>query len=148
MSSMITFTAPLVLDGRTATGIAVPDEVVARLGAGKRFAVVVTIGGYSYRSTIGPYRGATMLPVSAANRAEAGISAGDEVTVGLELDEAPRTVEVPEDLATALAQASLTEAFGALSVSNRRAHVVSVEGAKTSETRERRVQKVLAALGG
>ena len=146
MSSMVTFTAPLVLDGKTATDIAVPDEVVAQLGAGKRFAVVVTIGDYSYRSTIGPYRGATMLPVSAANRAEAGIAAGDEVTVGLEVDETPRTVEVPEDLAAALATASLTDAFAALSVSSRRAHVASVEGAKTAETRERRVQKVLATL--
>jgi hypothetical protein len=146
MASMVTFTTTLVLDGATATGIAVPDAVVAQLGAGKRFAVVVTIGDYSYRSTIGPYKGATMLPVSAAHRAGAGIAAGDTVTVGLEVDDAPRTVEVPQDLAAALATASLTEAFAALSVSNRRAHVVSVEGAKTAETRERRVQKVLAAL--
>ena len=146
MASMVTFTTTLVLDGATATGIAVPDDVVAQLGAGKRFAVVVTIGDYSYRSTIGPYKGTTMLPVSAAHRAGAGIAAGDTVTVGLEVDDAPRTVEVPQDLAAALATASLSEAFAALSVSNRRAHVVSVEGAKTAETRERRVQKVLAAL--
>jgi len=147
MSPMVTFTAPLVVDGKTATGVAVPDDVVARLGTGKRFAVVVTIGDYSYRSTIGPYKGATMLPVSAANRAGAGITAGDEVTLTLEVDDAPRTVEVPDDLAAALAQASLSDAFAALAVSSRRAHVVSVEGAKTAETRERRVQKVLAALG-
>jgi len=146
MASMVTFTTTLVLDGATATGIAVPDDVVAQLGAGKRFAVVVTIGDYSYRSTIGPYKGATMLPVSADHRAGAGIAAGDTVTVGLEVDDAPRTVEVPQDLAAALATASLTEAFAALSISNRRAHVVSVEGAKTADTRERRVQKVLAAL--
>jgi len=146
MAAMVEFTAPLLLDGATATGIAVPDEVVAALGAGKRFAVVVTIGDYSYRSTIGPYKGATMLPVSAAHRAGAGIAAGDEVRIGLELDEAPRTVEVPDDLAAALGQASLTEAFAALSVSARRAHVASVEGAKTEETRGRRVQKVLATL--
>ena len=106
----------------------------------------MTIGDYSYRSTIGPYKGATMLPVSAAHRAGAGIAAGDTVTIGLEVDDAPRTVEVPADLAAALEAASLTGAFAALSVSNRRAHVVSVEGAKTAETRERRVLKVLAAL--
>jgi len=146
MATMVTFTTTLVLDGATATGIAVPDDVVAQLGAGKRFAVVVTIGDYSYRSTIGPYKGATMLPVSAAHRAGAGIAAGDTVTIGLEVDDAPRSVEVPADLAAALEAASLTGAFAALSVSNRRAHVVSVEGAKTAETRERRVLKVLAAL--
>jgi hypothetical protein len=91
MSSMVTFTAPLTLDGKTATGIAVPDDAVAALGSGKRFAVVVTIGDYSYRSTIGPYKGATMIPVSAANRAAAGIAAGDDVTVTLEVDDQPRT---------------------------------------------------------
>jgi hypothetical protein len=146
MAGMVTFTAPLLLDGKTATGIAVPDDVVARLGAGKRFAVVVTIGDYSYRSTIGPYRGATMLPVSAANRAGAGIAAGDDVTLSLEVDDQPRAVEIPDDLAAALAAASLLDAFRALSFSAQRAHVVSVEGAKAAETRARRVEKVLAAL--
>jgi hypothetical protein len=138
----------LQLSGTSATGFAVPDEVVASFGAGKRVPVVVTIGEYSYRSTVGPYRGANMIPVSAENRAAAGIAAGDEFQVELEHDTAPREVEVPEDLADALrADVAAGTAFAALSYSNQRAHVLSVEGAKTAETRERRIQKVLSALG-
>ena len=144
---MATFHAELLLQGKSATGFAVPDEVVASLGAGKRVAVVVTIGDYSYRSTVGPYRGANMLPVSAANREGARIAAGDIVEITLELDDQPREVEVPADLAAALdTDAATRAAFDALSFSNRRAHVASVEDAKTAETRERRIAKVVAAL--
>jgi len=144
---MATFHTELLLQGKSATGFAVPDEVVASLGAGKRVAVVVTIGDYSYRSTVGPYRGANMLPVSAANREGARIAAGDIVEITLELDDQPREVEVPADLAAALdTDAATRAAFDALSFSNRRAHVASVEDAKTAETRERRIAKVVAAV--
>ena len=144
---MATFHTELLLQGKSATGFAVPDEVVASLGAGKRVAVVVTIGDYRYRSTVGPYRGANMLPVSAANREGARIAAGDIVEITLELDDQPREVEVPADLAAALdTDAATRAAFDALSFSNRRAHVASVEDAKTAETRERRIAKVVAAL--
>lgn len=144
---MTQFRSVLLLEGTSATGFAVPDEVIAGFGAGKRVAVVVTIGEYSYRSTVGPYKGANMLPVSAVNREAAGISAGDNVLITLELDDQPRSVEVPPDLAAALdAAPAARAAFDALSVSNRRAHVVSVEGAKTQETRQRRIQKVLDTL--
>ena len=144
---MATFHTELLLQGKSATGFAVPDEVVASLGAGKRVAVVVTIGDYSYRSTVGPYRGANMLPVSAANREGARIAAGDIVEITLELDDQPREVEVPADLAAALdTDAATRAAFDALAFSNRRAHVASVDDAKTAETRERRIAKVVAAL--
>jgi bifunctional DNA-binding transcriptional regulator/antitoxin component of YhaV-PrlF toxin-antitoxin module len=144
---MPTFHTELLLQGKSATGFAVPDEVVESFGAGKRVAVVVTIGGYSYRSTVGPYRGANMVPVSGENRSAAGIAAGDIVEVTLDRDDQPREVEVPADLAAALdADAAIRGAFDALSVSNRRAHVQSVEGAKTAETRDRRIAKVVGTL--
>ena len=144
---MPTFPTELLLQGKSATGFAVPDEVVASFGAGRRVAVVVTIGDYSYRSTVGPYRGANMVPVSGENRAAAGIAAGDIVEVTLELDDQPRTVDVPADLAAALdADAAARAAFDVLSYSNQRAHVQNVEDAKTAETRERRIAKVVATL--
>lgn len=144
---MPTFHSELLLQGKSATGFAVPDEVVESFGAGKRVAVVVTIGDYSYRSTVGPYRGANMLSLSGANRAAAGVSAGDIVELTLELDDQPREVSVPQDLAAALdADASARTAFDGLSYSNQLAHVLSVEGAKTLETRERRIAKVVATL--
>ena len=145
---MTTFQAELQLDGKSATGIEVPQEVIDGFNAGKKVAVTVEINGYSYRSSVGPYKGVNKLPVSAENRAGAGISAGDIVDVTLELDTAPRVVEAPDELAAALAtDAAAQAAFAALSPSAQKAHIVSVTGAKTDETRERRIAKVLAYLG-
>ena len=145
---MSTFEAELTASGKNATGIEVPQSIVDGFDAGKRVSVVVTINGYSYRSTVGPYRGANMLPVSAENRAGAGIEAGQTITVTLEHDTEPRLVEVPDDLAAALnASTTARAAFDALSFSNQRAHVLQVTGAKTDDTRARRVAKVVSELG-
>jgi hypothetical protein len=141
------FHATLILNGKTATGIQVPDEVVEQLGAGKRPPVRVTIGSYTYRTTVAPMGGQFWIPVSAENRAGAGISACDEMDVAIEVDSEPREVAVPADLAAALeADPAARQAFDHLSYSNKRLHVLSVEDAKTSETRQRRVEKVLAKL--
>jgi len=143
------FTATLRLHGKTATGIAVPPAAVAALGSGKRPAVNVTINGYTYRSTVAPMGGVFMLPVSAEIRAGAGVAAGETVTVALTLDTAPREVIVPDDLAAALdAEPEVRRAFDALSYSNKRAHVLSVEDAKTPETRQRRIVKAVESLRG
>jgi len=128
------------------TGIEVPEEVVAALGAGRKPPVVVTVNGYEYRSTIAVMGGKSLIPFSSDKRAATGIGGGDPIAVELELDTAPRTVEVPEDLAAALAEAGLAEAFAALSVSHRKRHVLAVEGAKAAETRARRVAGVVTAL--
>ena len=90
------------LHGQTATGIAVPQEVVVALGPGKRPAVVISIGGHSYRTTVAPMGGRFFVPLSAEHRKAAGVAAGDEVDVGIEPDTAPREVTVPADLAEAL----------------------------------------------
>ena len=142
---MISFEATLPASGPT--GIEVPPEVVESFNAGKRVAVVVTIGDYSYRSTVAPYRGPYMISLSAENRAGAGIGHGDTITVTLEHDTAPRTVEVPADLQAALdASPEGQAAWSALAFSHQKAHVAAVEQAKTAETRARRVSGVLDAL--
>ena len=141
------FRATVELSGRTATGIPVPDEVVAALGAGKRPAVHVTVAGHRYRSTIAPMGGRSFVPLAAEHRTAAGVAAGDEVDVVLEPDTEPRTVTVPDDLAAALDD-DTRRAFDALSYSNRRRHVLAVEGAKAAETRARRIAKVVAELRG
>lgn len=128
------------------TGIEVPEDVIAALGAGRKPAVVVTVNGYEYRSTVAVMGGKHLIPFSSDKRAATGIGGGDAITVDLEVDTAPRTVDVPEDLAEALAGAGLEEAFAALSVSNRKRHVLAVEGAKAAETRARRVAAVVDAL--
>jgi hypothetical protein len=133
--------------GRTATGIEVPVTVVERLGAGKRPAVRVTINGHTYRSTVASMDGRFMIGVSAENRAAAKVEGGDVVDVDVELDTAPREVDVPADLAAALRRdAKARETFASLSYSNRSWHVQSITGAKTDETRQRRIAKSIAAL--
>ena len=141
------FEAVIEQSGRTATGIEVPDEVMAGLGSGKRPAVQVTIGGYSYASTVGTMGGRRLLPVSAEVRQRAGVAAGDTVQVEVVLDTAPREVTVPDDLAAALAAAPEARAFfDGLSYSKQRWFTLSVEGAKKAETRERRVAKAIEML--
>jgi hypothetical protein len=141
------FRATLELGGKTATGIRVPDEVVEGLGAGRKPAVSVTINGHTYRSTVATMDGVFMLPVSADVRAAAGIAAGDEIDVGIELDTAPREVTVPIDFAAALdAEVDARRFFETLSYSNKRRFVLSIEDAKTPETRQRRIEKSVAAL--
>ncbi|HEV7470862.1 MAG: hypothetical protein JWP64_1015 [Pseudonocardia sp.] len=147
MAGTTRFSTTVELGGRTATGFEVPPEVVDTLGAGKRPAVTVTVGGHTYRSTVAVMGGRYMLPLSAENRTAAGLSAGDAADVELELDTAPRVVEVPADLAAALdAEPAARAAFDALNYSNQRRHTLSVEGAKTDATRTRRVAKVVETL--
>lgn len=142
------FRTTVLLGGKTATGVEVPPEVVAALGPTRRPPVHVTIGGHTYRSTVAVMGGVFMLPISAENRALAGVAAGDEVDVDLVPDTEPRVVGEPPDLAAALdADPRARRAFDALSASGRRRHVLAVEGAKTPATRERRVAGVLTALG-
>jgi hypothetical protein len=141
------FSTTVELGGKTATGMEVPPEVVEALGAGKKPAVQVTVGGHTYRSTIATMGGRFLLPLSAENRTAARVAAGDVVEVDVDLDTAPRTVEVPTDLAAELdADPEARRRFDALSYSLQRRHVLAVEGAKTDATRERRVAGVLAAL--
>ena len=141
------FRGILELGGKTATGIEVPAEVVTGLGTSKRPAVQVTINGHTYASTVAVMGGRFMLPVSAENRAGAGIEAGDEIDVELVLDTAPRQVTVPEDLATALTSEPAAKSFfEGLSYSQQRWFVLNVEGAKTAETRQRRIDKSLEML--
>jgi len=141
----VTFTTTVLqAAGLQATGLPVPDQVLADLGSSKKPAVTVTVGDYSYFSTIGSRGGGYLIPLSAAHRNALGLSAGDEVEVTLELDDSPRTVEIPDDLATALAQVEgARAAFDALSPSRQKAHVTNVEGTKNADTRARRVAAVV-----
>jgi hypothetical protein len=143
------FRATLQLAGKTATGIEVPPEVVEALGAGRRPPVTVTLGAHTYRSTVAVMGGVYMVGVSAANRAAAGVAAGDQLDVDLELDTAPREVAVPPDVKAALDSApSALRAFDALSYSARSGIVQQIEAAKTDQTRQRRIDKAVAALLG
>jgi hypothetical protein len=141
------FRTTILQAGKTATGIQIPDEIVAKLGAGKRPPVKVKIKGHTYRSTVAPMGGVFMVGVSAENREAAGVAGGDTVQVEIELDSAPREVTVPPDFAKALKRdAQAKKAFDTSSPSNKKWHVTSIEGAKTAETRQRRIDKSVAML--
>ncbi len=133
---------------KSATGIQVPPEVVAALGKGKKPPVKVSLNGYTYRTTVAVMGGVSMLSLSAENREAAGVKAGDEVEVLIELDTEPRIVIIPQDLAEALSQEPAQKAaFDALSYSVRKEYVRQVEDAKAPETRNRRIAGIVAKLG-
>jgi Bacteriocin-protection, YdeI or OmpD-Associated/Domain of unknown function (DUF1905) len=141
------FRTTLQLEGKTATGFRVPGDVVQALGQGKRPPVQVTIGSHRYRSTIAAYGDLFMLPLSAENREAAGVRAGDEIDVDLELDTAAREVTVPADFVAALAtEPEAKRFFAGLSYSQQRWFVLGIEGAKTTGTRQRRIQSAVARL--
>src|SRR5574339_20140 len=128
------FRGSVVLGGKTATGIRVPPEVVAALGDSKRPAVRVTVNDQTYRSTIAPMGGEFWIPLSAENRQAAGVAAGEEIDVGVELDRAPREVEVPADFGGALArEPEAKRFFDGLSYSQKRWFVLGIEDARKPE---------------
>ena len=140
------FRAVVQLNGKTATGIPVPPEVVDGLGQGKRPRVVVTIAGHTYRSSVA-VMGGTFISGECRAPASAGVSAGDEVDVELTADLEPREVDLPADLARALNQdPGASRSFGQLSYSRQQRYVLDVTGAKTPQTRERRIAKAIGEL--
>jgi hypothetical protein len=141
------FRAVIRLDGKTATGIEVPPEIVAGLGESRRPPVRVSIAGHTYRSTVAFMKGRFMIPVSAENRAAAGVAAGDEVEVDIALDTEPREVSVPADFAAALSEdAQAQRSFDGMPFSHKQRWVLSVTSAKSPETRQRRIDKAIEEL--
>lgn len=141
------FHATIELNGKTATGIEVPADVLAALGPGKRPSVRVTINGYSYPSTVGSMGGRSLIPVSAEVRGQAGVSAGDEIDVDVVADNTPRQVEVPADLSAALDRVpAARQAFDRLSYSGKQRYVLPIQQAKTPQTRQRRIDKAITDL--
>ncbi|MCW2538459.1 MAG: hypothetical protein JWN95_184 [Frankiales bacterium] len=137
----------MILGGKTATGFVIPDEVIDQLGAGKRPKVVLRIGSYSYRTTVASMGGRFLAPLSAEHRTAAGLQAGDEIELEVVLDEAPREVEVPADLAAALdGDASARAFFDSLSYTHRKEWARWITEAKRPETRTARVAKTLVGL--
>lgn len=129
-----------------ATGITIPFDVEEVFGA-KRVPVKATINDVEYRGSIVRMGGVYCLGIPKAFRDSAGIQAGDNIVVTLEVDSAPREVVMPEDLAAAIS--GITGGIAAwkkLSYSHRKEHVRAIEDAKQSETRQRRIEKAVAMV--
>jgi hypothetical protein len=141
------FTAELESSGKNTAGFEVPAEIVEKLGGGGHPKVSVTVNGYTFRTSIARMGGRFMLGVSAERRTAAEVSAGDVLEVDVELDTAPREIDVPEEFAAALADDPAAEAFWqTLSYSKQQRHVLQVTGAKTEETKARRIEKSIGML--
>jgi hypothetical protein len=137
----------LVQTGGTTTGFRIPDEFVAELGGGGRPKVVVRAGAFEFRSSIARMGGEYWLGVSAERRAAGQLEGGQTYDLDITLDDAPRTVELPEDLAAAIAAEPDVKAFwDTMSFSNQRWHAEQLTSAKTGETRARRLAKSLGLL--
>jgi len=141
------FTATLQPRG-PAAAVVLDDDQVAAVGEGaKRFPVVATVEGYTWRTTVTRMRGEFLLGLNAAVREGAGVEAGDTVTVELALDTAPREVDVPKALDAALeSDPAARAAFDALAYTHRKEYARWVDEAKREETRQRRVSQALQML--
>ena len=139
------FQSTVELGGKTATGIRIPDEVIEALGTARRPPVTITVNGYTYRTTAVRMGGAFFVPLSAENREAAGVAAGDDITVDIENDTAPREVALPDDLAAAMDDAARS-AYDVLSYTHRKEWVRWVEEAKKPETRATRIEKTVTGL--
>ena len=124
------------------------DAQVAAVGEGaKRFPAVATVNGYTWRTTVTRMGGEFLLGLNRAVRPEAGLEAGETVELELQLDSAPREVEVPPDLAVALAgDQAANAAFENLAYTNRKEYASWVLEAKREDTCRRRITQALEML--
>ena len=131
-----------------AAAVVLSEEQVAVVGEGaKRFPVVATVNGHTWRTTVTRMRGEFLLGLNREVREQARVEAGDTVDVELELDTAPREVEVPQALAAALALDAEADAnFARLAYTHRKEYARWIDEAKRDETRERRVAEALELL--
>ena len=139
----VTFQTTVAVSGNN-TGIAVPEEAIEQLAAGKRPPVLVSVNGYEYRNTVAVMGGRHLISISAAVRKATGLTGGDPIRVILTVADTPQEVTLPAGFAAALAadeQASVF--FGKLSNSMQRYHVDNITAAKTAETRQRRIDKAI-----
>lgn len=143
---METFEGRIVVNDGGGAWVEVPGDVIAALGGGGRIPVRATFDGIDYRGSIASRGGCMALGILKGIRSELGKGDGDAVTVTVVRDTAERTVDVPEDLATALQEAGLRESFDKLAYSHRREHVNAINDAKKPETRQRRIDKALEML--
>lgn len=131
--------------GSTMTGIDVPFDTKEAFGK-VRAPVRVALNGYTFRSTTFRMGGETFVPLCRAHREAAGVRAGQTLSITLTLDDKPRVIAIPKDLAAALRKARLLDRFEAMSFTHRREYVEALEDAKKPETRQRRLRACIAAV--
>lgn len=140
-----TYQTTVIGEGNHAS-LEIPDQNLAAIGGNRRAPLKITINGYTYQSTATGVGGKCMVVFPMRDRQAAGVTAGDTVTVTLELDDGYRTVPMPESLTKALEDNGLTKIFSDLTYSRRKEYARLVEEARADETRQRRIAKIVAEL--
>jgi len=138
----------VTLDSAAGGGVKIPYDVRALFGKARPPVVVTVRAGreHSYRSTVAVYGGEFFVPLNKANAAAAAVSAGEAFSVTVRVDEQPRVVVLPDDLAAAVDAAGVRVRWERLSYTHQRENVEAVESAKKAETRVRRIQGVIDRL--
>jgi len=130
------------------TGIEVPQAAVEKLGGGLRPLVVIQINGYSYRGAVGKMNEMFLISLSAEHRNKAGVKGGEQHEITITLDREPRTIDIPAVLKKVFDKHKAAfERFNKLPPSKQKAAVNSIIEAKSEETRDRRIDKLLESLG-
>lgn len=146
MSDMKTTYDTVVQGFGNHASIEIPDENLAEIGGNRRAPLKVTVNGYTYQSTATGVDGKCMVVFPTRDREASGAKAGDTITVTLELDDGYRNVNVPVELAKALAGKGLSDTFHNLTYSKRKEFARQVSEAKTEETKNRRIEKIIEQL--
>ncbi len=124
----------------------VPFDVKEAFGKA-RPPVEITIKRHSYRTTVAVYGGKYYVVAKQAVQQATGLAPGDDVDVTMALDEAPRTISPPPDLAAALRKSRLAnDGWKACSYTHKKEHADAILGAKKPETRVRRVEVAVVML--
>jgi uncharacterized protein YdeI (YjbR/CyaY-like superfamily) len=136
-----------VIPSGNALAVVIPTAVMKTLGSEARPLIAITINGHQWRSRVALKNGKRLIGISAANRVKSGIAEGEVVPVELERDNQPRVVTEPADLAKALKGVPpAREAFNRLPFGLKNRYVNLIQEAKTPETRQRRIAKLVVDL--
>lgn len=146
ISNMKTTYKTVVIGHGNHASLEIPDKNLAEIGGNRRAPLKVTINGYTYQSTATGVDGKCMVVFPTRDRKAAGAKAGDSVTVTLELDAGYRHVDVPAILREALEEHGLSEVFHNLTYSKRKEFARQVSEAKAEDTRDRRIEKIVAII--
>jgi bifunctional DNA-binding transcriptional regulator/antitoxin component of YhaV-PrlF toxin-antitoxin module len=146
MAEKQTFKTELMKSGDSeATGIKLPFDIEKVWGA-KRVKVKAVINGAEYRGSAVRMGGEYWMGVPKAFRDAAGIKGGQQIEVTMERDDEPRIVTPPEDLAGAILEAGVQDAWDTLSYTHQKENARDVAGTKGAEVREKKIDKIVKML--
>lgn len=147
MGETLKITATFEQRGPAGAFVLTDDQVLALGGGKKSFPVALTVNGGVFPLRLARMGGENLIGLRKDVREAAGLAYGDVVAVEVAADEAERTVEVPDDLAAALAaDPEADAAFAGMAYSHRKEYVRWVTEAKKAETRATRIDKAVSMV--